>query len=175
MSFQFTWSTVGGANEARRKDAVEQRDEADKVRAVQLDAALAAYLGVLRTWRPASLGVPELASVARCPIGVTRSPMRRTPSGEFIIFLLALPAFLSPLILMPLPDAWFPLPAAGRALAALCMYPRLWAGVATVVAGLWVTRAQASRTRKALGALIALLAWIPAWHTANIMGAWERF
>src|SRR6266849_4607962 len=100
--------------------------------------------------------------------------MRKTPSGEFIILLLALPAFLSPLILMPLPDAWFPLPAAGRALAALCMYPRLWAGVATVVAVLWVTRAQASRTRKALGALIALLAWIPAWHTANIMSARAR-
>ncbi len=91
-----------------------------------------------------------------------------------MIFLLALPAILSPLILMPLPDSWGPLPDAVRPVVTVCTYPQSWASAASLVAVLWVAYAPASSTRKIVGAVIAILAWIPAWNTASTLAAWEH-
>ena len=101
--------------------------------------------------------------------------MSRGLRGELAIFVVALPAFASPLILMPLPESWYPLRAAMGALVTLCSYPRLWAGAATLVAAVWVPSSKADRARKIAGAVIAILAWIPALITARTISGWERF
>ena len=107
-------------------------------------------------------------------VDVSRSPLNCIP-GEVAIFLLALPAIASPLILVPLPESWGPLPVALRPLVTLWTYPRLWASAATMVAVLWVAFARASRARKILGTAIAVIAWIPAWNTARTIAGLERF
>jgi hypothetical protein len=101
--------------------------------------------------------------------------MNWMPPGEFAIFVLALPAFASPLIVMPLPSSSYPLPDVVRSLVTLCSYPRLWASAATLIALVWVVFSRASPTRKKVGTAIALLAWIPALNTARTISGWERF
>jgi hypothetical protein len=95
--------------------------------------------------------------------------------GELAIFLLTLPAIVSPLILVPLAESWGPLPDGLRPLVTLCAYPRLWAGAATLVAVVWIGFSRASRARKILSAAIAIISWIPAWTTAHTIAGLERF
>jgi hypothetical protein len=97
------------------------------------------------------------------------------PSGEFAIFMLALPAFLSPLIVMPWPEELVLPRTLSLGWVAVCSVPRLWAAVASASAVAWALRGNASRVRKAIGAGIALSAWIPAWYSASVVEAMERF
>ena len=98
----------------------------------------------------------------------------RVPWGEMAMAALALPAYLSPILLLPVPpEAHIP-PAVVR-LAMICYYPRLWAAAATLAAALFIFRGGAGRARKVMAAVIALGAWIPAQRTATILAGWERF
>ena len=96
-------------------------------------------------------------------------------SGEFLVFLIALPAFVSPLLVVPFPDVSPTLVRSLRPLIAVCEYPRAWAFLASVVAGIWVWRAHVAQWRKVLGAGIAALAWIPAVYAGDILTGWARF
>ena len=102
-------------------------------------------------------------------------PLSRLP-GEIAIFVIALPALLSPLILVPLPQETSPAVIASlRMLLPICEYPRMWALAASAAAALWVWRAPAPWWRKALAVGIAALMWIPAVYTAGTMAALARF
>jgi hypothetical protein len=108
-------------------------------------------------------------------MGVSVGPLGRV-SGELLILLVALPALLSPLIVLPLPEETSPaLIAALKMLLPMCGYPRTWALAASAAAALWAWRGPAAWWRKALGAGIAALAWIPATYTASTMAALVRF
>jgi hypothetical protein len=98
------------------------------------------------------------------------------PWGEILILLIALPALLSPVIVIPFSQGVSPdLVRALHPLISICEYPRAWALAASVVACLWVWRAHVSWQRKAVGVGIAALSWIPALYTAGTIAAWSRF
>jgi len=88
---------------------------------------------------------------------------------------LALPALLSPLLFVPVPEGWAIPPTFIRVAVPLLVYPRLWAGAATLMACAWTVRSRANRWWKIGGLAVALLAWIPAWHTATRLAELERF
>lgn len=96
------------------------------------------------------------------------------PWGEMIICGLALPALLSPLILLPVPSG-VAIPPLLLRLAMICLYPRLWAAAASVAAAIWIKRGHAGWPRKFAAALVALVSWIPAFHTATLLEGWARF
>ena len=99
--------------------------------------------------------------------------MPARPWGEMVICGLALPAVLSPLIVMPVPSG-VTIPPLLLRLAMICLYPRFWAVAASVAAGIWVKRGHAIWPRKVGAIVIALIAWIPAFHTATVLEGLAR-